>query len=52
MVFGDNCFNFHDSYVEVANLAMFSFLLVNGLARYKRAAWLWCKGKTGGKRRL
>lgn len=37
MVSSDNCPNFHDSYVEVAKLAMFSLLLVDGLARYKRA---------------
>ena len=40
MVSSDNCFDFHDSYVEEVKLAMFSFLLVNDLARYKRAAWL------------
>ena len=38
MVSSDNYINFHDSYVEVAKLAMFSLLLVNDLARYKRAA--------------
>ena len=40
MVSSDNYINFHDSYVEVAKLAMFSLLLVNDLARYKRAGWL------------
>jgi len=40
IVSSDNYLNFHDSYVEVTKLAMFSLLLVDDLARYKRPAEL------------